>query len=258
MGHGRAVMSRWRAVRDNPANGRDAPRSACYQPRHVFNRIKALGEQLRLGLRRAVPMRRDTFVVSGCNADAAARLDAWPRWPTPVKALVGPEGAGKSHLAAAWAARSGASIVRLDGDPSPRGPIVVEDVDRGPIDERLFHLLNRITDPAQAVLLTARTRPAAWQTDLPDLRSRLNALQVLEIAEPDDGVLAGLLRRLFEERAITPGPELIHYLAAWIERSAPAAAEMVERLEAAASAQHRPINRALARDVLAESDELPF
>ena len=204
-------------------------------------------------------MRRQTFVVSACNADAVARLDAWPRWPTSVKTLVGPEGSGKTHLATAWAERTGAAVVRLrEGGLPDDGPVVVENADSGPVDERLFHLLNRATDASRAVLLTARTRPALWQTALPDLRSRLNALQVLEIAEPDDGVLAGVLRRLFEERVITPSPELIAYLAARIERSVPAAAAMVERLEEAASAQHRPINRALARAVLADNHELPF
>jgi chromosomal replication initiation ATPase DnaA len=227
----------------------------CYSSNHVHSEIKALGEQLRLTLRRAVPMRRETFVVSACNADAVARLDAWPRWTAPAKALVGPEGSGKTHLATAWAARTCAALVRLENDDIPEdGPVVVEDADRGPIDERLFHLLNRAGDPAHAVLLTARTLPAQWETALPDLRSRLNALQALEIGEPDDGVLAGVLRRRFNERAITPAPELIAYLAARIERSAPAAEAMVERLEAAASALHRPINRALARTVLSDVD----
>ena len=67
---------------------------------HVSIRIKALGEQLRLALRQPPSFRRETFVVSACNREAAARIDAWPHWPGPVLALVGPAGSGKTHLAA--------------------------------------------------------------------------------------------------------------------------------------------------------------
>jgi chromosomal replication initiation ATPase DnaA len=141
-------------------------------------------------------------------------------------------------------------------DTALDGPLLIENADRTTLDERLFHLLNRAADPARGVLITARVRPNDWATALPDLRSRLNALPVVELGHPDDGVLEGVLRRLFAERVITPSPELIAYLRHRIERSVPAAAAVVERLEAAASAQHRPINRALARSLLADKDEL--
>jgi chromosomal replication initiation ATPase DnaA len=223
---------------------------------HVFIGIKALGEQLRLNLRQPQPYRRDSFVVSACNAEAAARIDAWPRWTSGALALAGPAGAGKSHLAQAWAERAGARVVRLDEiDPETQGPLLIEDVGAAPLGEALFHLLNRTADPRQGLVLTGRARPADWPTALPDLRSRLNALAVVELHQPDDGVLSGALWRLFAERLIKPAPDLIAYLVTRIHRSVPAAAAMVERIEAAAATQGRPINRALARDLLARDDD---
>ena len=224
---------------------------------HGFNGIKALGEQLRLNLRQAQTFRRESFVVSACNAEAAGRIDAWPRWTLGALALVGPAGAGKTHLALAWAERAGAHVATfetLDSQAGAEGPLLIEDADRGFTEERLFHLLNRAADPERALLITARSRPATWPAALPDLRSRLNALPVIELDQPDDGVLGGALRRLFAERLIRPSPELIAYLVARMERSVPAATALVDRLEAASSGQRRPLNRSLAREVLAVED----
>lgn len=219
---------------------------------HDSNGIKALGEQLHLSLRLPQDFRRDSFLVSGCNADAVAWIDAWPRWTAPALALVGPAGSGKSHLARAWAERAGARVITLDRlDAAIDGPLVIEDADRGQAGERLFHLLNRTTTPERGLLFTARERPLTWPTVLPDLRSRLNALPVAELSQPDDGVLGGALRRLLEERVLNPSPDLIAYLVARMERSVPAAAALVDRLEAAHAGPKRPLNRALAREILA-------
>jgi chromosomal replication initiation ATPase DnaA len=211
-----------------------------------------LAEQLRLGLRAPQRLRRESFLVSDCNAEAAGRLDAWPAWTAPVLALVGPAGSGKSHLAHAWAARARARVIGLeDLELAVDGPLVIEGADRRQAREPLFHLLNRTTDTAHAVLFTARARPADWACALPDLRSRLNALPVVELGHPDDGVLRSALLRLFDERVLTPSPELVTYLVARMERSVPAAVALVDRLEAAHVEQRRPLNRALARELLA-------
>jgi chromosomal replication initiation ATPase DnaA len=119
----------------------------------------------------------------------------------------------------------------------------------------LFHLLNSAAERG-GVLLTARTRPSAWPTALPDLRSRLNALSVAELSEPDDAVLSGVLARLFAQRSIRPPEDLIPYLLRRIERSVPKARDVVERLDEEAAALHRPVTRALAREVLEASGDL--
>jgi chromosomal replication initiation ATPase DnaA len=212
-----------------------------------------LGRQLRLELDRVLRPSREDFVVSAANADAVRLLDGWPAWPGGVLALVGPPGSGKSHLAAAWTERAGAS--RWDGVGLPDGPTLVEDADRALAGEPLFHLLNGAAHGG-GLLLTARTRPSTWTAALPDLRSRLNALVVAELDEPDDAVLSGVLTRLFAERSIRPPEDLIPYLIRRIERSVPHARAVVARLDDEAAALHRPVTRALAREVLEASGDL--
>ena len=214
-------------------------------------------KQLRLKLKRPASFARADFIRSPVNTQAIEVLDTWPDWPGGCLVLVAPEGGGKSHLAREWATR--ARAVRLEPsqtDLSSVGgrPVLLEDADRGSTDETLFHLLN-IAGAGRGVLLTARTLPGAWPTSLPDLRSRLNALFVAEIGPPDDIVLEGVLRKFFRERNIRPAEDVYSYLLRRIERSVPAALDIVTRLDEIADAEHRDITRALARQILENETE---
>jgi chromosomal replication initiation ATPase DnaA len=212
--------------------------------------------QLRLKFKSRPSHARRDFVISPSNAAAITALDAWPAWPGGRMALVGPPGSGKSHLALGWAARVGAAVVRRedrDVPEFPAGPILLEDADRGVADETLFHLINR-ADAGASLLITARVLPQTWPAALPDLRSRLNALLVAQIDEPDDMVLEGVLRKFFRERNIKPAEDLFPYLVRRIERSVTAAKDVVCRLDELADAEAREITRALARRLLEQED----
>lgn len=214
--------------------------------------------QLRLPLAQARRPDFDDFVCGASNAAAVAEVRRWPAWRGGVLALIGPAGSGKSHLAQAWAAEAGAVILdpnAPDLAPGSETPMVLEDADRGFDPEGLFHLLN-LAPHGRGLLITARRTPALWTADLPDLRSRLNALPVAELEAPDDEVLEGVLRKFFRERNIRPPEAVYPYLLTRIGRSTPDAREIVERLDEAGDAGFRPVTRALAREVLEAG--LPF
>ena len=213
--------------------------------------------QLKLELERETPFRADDFVLSGCNRTAAVTLAGWPDAAAGlsggVLSLCGPAGSGKSHLAALWAERMGA--VPLDGaEAALADPLELEGrpvlLDRAPEadDETLFHLLNLAQSPGGALLLVSRKAPSLWPVALPDLHSRLNAIRTVAIEEPDEAVLSAILQRAFDRRSIRPQPDVIPYLVRRIERSAPAADSVVERLVAL----HRPVTRRLATRVMDE------
>lgn len=209
--------------------------------------------QLSLGLTRPPVYSRAAFVTSAANETALAVIEAWPRWPGGALALVGPEGSGKTHLATVWAERAGATR-HNPGQATEGQPLVVENADS--LDgEALFHLINRAPTDG-GLLLTARTRPAAWPTALPDLRSRLNALTVAEIGAPDDALMIAVLEALFREKHIRAAPDLYEYLLRRMERSVTAARAVVALLDQAAAEQGRPVNRTLAREVLEATPDL--
>ena len=221
------------------------------------DRTRRPAPQLRLPLGRAPSDRREDFVVSPANAAAVAALDGWRSWTDGRLALIGPEGAGKTHLARVWA-RDADAVTFAAGVTdlaALRGrAVLVEDADRRPADAALFHLIN-LADAGARLLITARAAPRLWPTQVADLRSRLNAMRVAELEPPDDMVLEGVLRKFFRERNIRPEEDVPAYLARRIERSVPAAYDVVARIDEAAASARREVNRALAREVLAERDQ---
>src|SRR5262249_46367837 len=147
---------------------------------------------------------------TGASNEAALSLvERWPDWPDRALAIVGPEGAGKSHLAAIWADITGARRVSarvLDETDLPAalatGALVVEDAAEG-VDERaLFHLLNLMRQQNAFVLITARTPPAMWRVPLADLASRLRAIPTVQLRPPDDALLRAVMVKLFADRQL--------------------------------------------------------
>ena len=210
-----------------------------------------MARQLRLKLRPPASFARADFILSETNREALRALDSWPAWHGGCLALIGPEGAGKTHLAREWAARTKATFVQAncpDLSGAHGGPVLMEDAERADA-ETLFHLIN-MAGAGGGLLLTSRTHPRTWPAELPDLRSRLNALLGAEMGEPDDVVLEGVLRKFFRERSIRPADDVYPYLMRRIERSVRMAREIVIRLDEAADAEEREITRALARQIL--------
>ena len=217
-------------------------------------------DQMRLPLQRDLPDGVEGFVISDCNRTAVAALADWPNVLGGVMAVCGPEGCGKSRLGQIWAERVGATALHgaeaalIDPLELEGRPVLLDDaveVD----DETLFHLINLAQAPGGALLLVSRDPPSAWTAALPDLRSRLDAIRTVPVEEPDDAVLAAMLETRFAERGIRPARDVIPYLLRRMDRSAAAAEAMAGRLDA----MHRPVTRALAREVVegaAESDEL--
>jgi chromosomal replication initiation ATPase DnaA len=208
-------------------------------------------DQLRLPLQTDLPEGEAGFVTSDCNRAAVEAVADWPNLIGGAMAICGPAGCGKSRLGQIWAERVGA--VALNGEEAAL--IDLREVEGRPVlldramdadDETLFHLINLAQLPGGALLMVSRPAPSAWAVDLPDLRSRLDAVISVPMDAPDDAVLAAMLEARFAERGIRPAKDVIPYLLRRIDRSAAAAADVVGRLDAL----HRPVTRSLAREAL--------
>ena len=214
--------------------------------------------QLAFALPHAESLTRDNFLEGPANAAGLALVDSWPEWPNRIMLLIGPEGAGKSHLAAIWAEQAGARSIpahALTAAAVPgalaTGALVVEDLNAPDFDERaLFHLMNLAGEDGAFVLITARVPPSASQVELRDLRSRLRAVPTISLLPPDDGLFRALIVKFCADRQMAIDESVVSYLATRIERSYAAARQAVELLDGEALRLGRPVTRALAAELL--------
>lgn len=211
-------------------------------------------QQLRLPLERHDAA--EALVIAASNAEAADVLARWPDGVSATLSLSGPAGSGKSRLAAQWAERvgavplNGAEAALIDPAELEGRPVLLDDAQDAD-DESLFHLINLANAGGGALLLVSRMAPRVWSVELPDLRSRLDAMRSVAIDAPDDEILSAILRARFAERSIAPSGDVIDYLVRRLDRSAETAARVVERLDAL----HRPVTRVLARQVLDQIED---
>lgn len=215
--------------------------------------------QLVLDLPTRPSLGRAEFYVSPANELALAQVERWPDWTGGRLAVVGPEGAGKTHLVHVWAARAGGAIIAAEtlealdlASLAPEAAIAIEDADRGlgtGGEETLFHLCNRLATGG-SLLVTGREAPARWPLRLPDLRSRMEATEVARLDAPDDALLAAVLVKLFADRQLPVAPGLIQYLVSRMDRSFAAAVDLVGALDRAGLAGRRAITARLAAEVL--------
>ncbi len=197
------------------------------------------------------------FLAAASNAEALEWVRRWPAWPAFALALAGPAGCGKTHLAHMFRDRSGGVLLAAASLTEDNVPllaehmaVVVEDADRGVDEVALFHLYNLLRETGRFLLLTGRQAPARWRRALPDLRSRLAAMPVAAIHAPDDGLLEALLLKLFVDRQLRVGPDVLSFILPRMERSFAGARALVEAIDVAALARQRPVTVPLVRAVL--------
>ncbi len=220
--------------------------------------VRVQPRQLALALPHAESLSRDNFLEGPANAAGMALVDSWPDWPNRVMLLVGPEGSGKSHLAAIWAedagARSTTAAVLIEADVPATlstGALVLEDLVSSGFDERaLFHLMNLAREDEAYLLITARAPPSTFEIELRDLRSRLRAVPVVKLLPPDDQLFRSLIVKMCVDRQLSVDETVVSYLATRIERSLAAARQTIELLDTEALRRGRPVTRALAVELL--------
>jgi chromosomal replication initiation ATPase DnaA len=200
----------------------------------------------------------EDFLVSQSNEQAYGMIELWPDWPDEVLLLLGPPGAGKSHLAAIWAARAEAAIIRAETLAAADLPslashkaLVVEAGDAiGQGEAALFHLTNLARTNGHNLLITARGVPETWGLATADLLSRLRLAARTAIEAPDDALMRSVLVKLLVDRQLTVDTNVVEYAALQLDRDLDAARSFVAALDREGLARGKRITRTMASEVL--------
>ncbi len=175
------------------------------------------------------------LIVGASNADAVRYLRHVATWPVRTAVLTGPRGSGRSLIGRLFARETGGRVI--DGPASAS-------------EEEIFHAWNAAQSSGTPLLIIADAPPAEWNIALPDLRSRLAAVPVLTIGEPDDCLARDLIEALFAQRGIAIAPEVPSYIVPRMERSYAMIHRIVAALDAASLEKGRGIGVRLIRETL--------
>lgn len=218
--------------------------------------------QIPFDLGHRTAMGRDDFLIAPNNQDAVAWIDLWPDWSAPALVIYGPVASGKSHLAAVWSEKTNAACVRPEtlNDESIRHiasaakHIILEDADKliGNVEAEkgLFHLYNLFKEEKRSVLLTLVEPPVRRSFALPDLASRLRAAPAVAIREPDDILLGSILVKMFNDRQLRVGQDVVNYIVSHMERSFEEARRIVEATDNKTLVEKRSISVPLIKEIL--------
>lgn len=223
--------------------------------------------QLTLDLSHREALEAEDFLVSQSNAAAVELVDRWPDWRHWAAVVTGPAGSGKSHLAHVWQLKSGAAlesgeslseaaIARL----ADARALVIEDIDRGIASETaFFHLLNLAREHKLSILITSRVAPGGLSVALPDLRSRLRALPLVEIAAPDEALIKAVTVKLFSDRQLEVDPKVINYVGLHADRSMETVTRAIAAADQLALARRTKVSVRIMKEVLEaiSGSELP-
>lgn len=196
---------------------------------------------------------RHSFIVSRSNEEALKWVESWPNWNSHCVIIYGPESCGKTHLAKIWQDISAAEFCHPAGARSAilRGQnLIIENIESNLDEEWLFHLYNQAKNDGKFILLTANAHPAKLPIKLPDLRSRLLSCPSIAINQPDDDLLRPVLQKLFTDRQIRAGDDVMKYILLRMERSFKSAENLVQKIDNLALQEKRNITIPLVKQAM--------
>ena len=180
----------------------------------------------------------------------------WPDWPASTLLLIGPPGAGKSHLGAIWASRANAAILGpaenlAEATRASSQPILLEDCDRrNGSDADFFHLLNTLKENHRALVMTARMPPDRWGLATADLLSRLRQSPIAVLQQVDEPLIRAVMVKLFADRQLTVDVDVVAFAARNIDRSFEAVEAFARAIDEASLSSGKRVTRALAAHVI--------
>ncbi len=195
------------------------------------------------------------FIESSSNSIVFKTLTTWPSMTWGVepyaKTLIlrGPKSSGKTYLAKKWSLNSNALFLKkahqlTDAILSHHQAFVIDALDESWDEEKVLHHFNAIAENSKYLLITTTQVPKFM---LPDLASRINATNILDIGFPDDNLVSMLIFKLFSNFSVVVDKEVISYLIKVLPREFPEIIIAVQKINDHAIEHKRKITVPLVK-----------
>lgn len=184
--------------------------------------------------------------------------------------LWGPSAVGKTHLLQAACAAAQASIYLPLGVLASAGAEVLEAVERvglvclddldrvlgrAPWEAALFHLYNRGLLERATIVVAATCPPGRCEVRLPDLQSRLAAMEVYALQPPAEQDLGRIFQACARRRGMSIGDDVVSYLLRRHRRDLGWLLQVLDRLEEETMNAQRPVTIPVAKAAVAAATE---
>lgn len=195
----------------------------------------------------------ENYIVSSANLEAYNLIiQNFPHHfginPYPKSLLLmGAKSSGKSHMSSIWAKKNNAEFLTPSSTiPNKALAAVIDDIEA--YDETsLLHLFNYYHEEKRFLLMTASS---IADFTLQDLKSRINAINIVRIGNPDEEMIKILLMRCFSSRSLKVSSNVIEYLAARITRDYNSIKDTVAQLDQLSSSYKKPITIPFVKEVM--------
>ncbi len=170
------------------------------------------------------------------------------------KALIinGPKNSGKTFLAKKWQNNIGALFLQKnkalsENDLLNHPAFIIDGFDNSHSEEDVLHKFNAINEAGKYLLITVNNIPSL---KLQDLKSRINATNIINIQPPDDQLMEILIFKHFSNNAVSVSREVVSYLLKHLPRNFPEISESLAKINLSALQQKKKITIPFIKTIL--------
>ena len=205
------------------------------------------------------------FYVTSKNSLAFDLIQKWPKWNNQFFFLYGPTKCGKTTICKIWQKRSKAiflnkqNLEKFFSNSYKKNLNIHQNwiLDNVYIflkkknDEKLLNFINIIKEKKKSFfLMTSKVSPRQLPTKIDDLLSRVLNSLVVQVHEPDNILLAKIIKKYLEEREIIIDEKKINYLTNRIERSYRFAIKVAKKIDSKSLENHSNISFNFLKKIL--------
>ena len=205
------------------------------------------------------------FYVTSKNSLAFELIQKWPNWNNQFFFLYGPTKCGKTTICKIWQKKSKAIFLNkkkieqffnntYKKDFNVPDNWILDNVDlflKKNNNEKLLNFINIINEKKNSFfLMTSKVPPRQLPIKINDLLSRVLNSLVVKVHEPDNLLLAKIIKKYLEEREIIIDKKKINYLTNRIERSYQFAIKIAKKIDSKSLESHSNISFSFLKKIL--------